>query len=355
MSTNPFPSVGETFEERYILDEVIGEGGAARVYRARQEDLSRDVAIKMLKPVHRTAQKAEEMTKRFKREAKLVSQLRDPHSITVYDYGQAESGLLYMVTEYIEGRSMHDFLRFYETVEPHDAARMIQQILFSLQEAHELGVLHRDIKPANIMVFDLVGRPNQVKVLDFGIAKAFNDSDASSDSMQVSLTAKGRVIGSPGYMSPEQIYGEELDPRSDIYSVGLVAYEMVCGERAIKSTDDLKAAHEQISSTPILLPDDAGVEPKLKAVIERMTLKDKEKRYATITEVLEDLAPCVIAQSGAAQPALENSEAELEFLDEDSEAESVPSKDGSRPNLTPVLIGAIVIAAIIMVLFFLSK
>lgn len=338
-----FPAIDSVFEERYRLIDVLGEGGAARVYLATQEDLGRKVAIKVLRPKHRSSAKAEEMVKRFVREAKLVSQLRDPHTITVYDFGTTDEGLVYMVTEFIKGQNLLEFIHANGPIRPSVVARMTTQLLFSLLEAHQHGMLHRDIKPANVMVHDLPGRPNQIKLLDFGIAKAFEEVD-DGQAMNVSLTAQGRVIGSPGYMSPEQIYGQELGPESDIYSVGLVAYEMLTGTRAIKSTDDLTAAHEQISATPIVLPDDLELPPKLRQVVEKMVLKDVKARYPSVLEVITELEPLSAPQSAAHQAIGE--------LDEESEVllleEVGPERRKSLTALVLVALVALILIAIVV-------
>ena len=292
--------MGDTFQERYLLEQVIGQGGYARVYRARQTDLGRDVAIKVLRTQHRSAEKSEEAARRFEREAKVISQLRDPHTITVYDYGRTESGGLYMVTELVDGVNLLDFVNGEGRIDPRRAAKMILGVLYSLQEAHERGMLHRDIKPANVMVYGLSGRPDQVKLLDFGIAKAFDEDDDTSESMNAALTAKGRVVGSPGYMSPEQIRGHDLTPASDIYSVGLVFWEMLAARRAI-DTDDLRAAFEQISETPLHLPEDVDVPDELRAIVERMVDKNVESRYSTAIDVIDELSVWV-DETGGSRP-----------------------------------------------------
>ena len=310
-----FPRLGETFQERYRLDQVIGQGGYARVYRAHQLDLGRDVAIKVLRPAARNGSKAEEAARRFEREAKLVSQLRDPHTITVFDYGRTENGGLYMVTEFVHGTNLLDFLGTGGALAPGRAAAMTLGVLYSLQEAHERGILHRDIKPANVMVYELRGRPDQVKLLDFGIAKAFEDgSEGGADSMAVALTGQGRVVGSPGYMSPEQIRGESLTPSSDLYSLGLVFYEMLTGSRAIMA-DDLRAAFRQIDEFPILLPQDLDIPEELREVVHKMIRKKVDERYQTTDEVIDAISPfatparapepaptAVVAAQGGAEP-----------------------------------------------------
>lgn len=291
-TSSSFPHVGSIFQDRYRLDQVIGQGGYARVYRAKQTDLGRDVAIKILRTQYRNAQKAEEAARRFEREAKLVSQLRDPHTLTVYDYGRTDNGTLYIVAEYVDGENLLDFVNREGALEPARAATMILGVLYSLQEAHQRGILHRDIKPANVMVYELPGRPDQVKLLDFGIAKAFEDDSEGADSMAVALTGQGRVVGSPGYMSPEQIRGAALTPASDIYSTGLVFYEMLCAQRAIDE-DDLRAAFRQIDEHPIVLPEVFYVPEAYADIVHRMIDKRTEVRFSTVDEVIEALSALV--------------------------------------------------------------
>lgn len=288
-----FPDVGEVFQQRYRLDEVIGRGGYAQVYRARQLDLDRDVAVKILKPMHRDAAKAEEAQKRFEREAKLVSQLGDPQTLTVFDYGTDEAGRHYMISELVRGRNLNRALREDGAFDGPRAARVLARVLYSLEEAHARGVLHRDIKPANVMVYDLRGRPDQVKLLDFGIAKAFSDDWDGSDSMQVALTGRGKVMGSPGYMAPEQLEGNPLDERTDIYSLGLVAYEMVTGKRAIQEIDDLRAAFAQMQGEAIRIPDDVPVSGEFRRIVHRMVEKTPADRYENVPAILEELEPLV--------------------------------------------------------------
>lgn len=332
--SSSFPHIGDTFQDRYVLEEVVGQGGYARVYRARQTDLGRDVAIKILRSQYRNAQKAEEAALRFEREAKLVSQLNDPHTITVFDYGRTESGGLYMITEYIKGTNLLDYVNERGAVPPHVASTMILGVLFSLQEAHERGILHRDIKPANVMIFDLRGRPNQVKLLDFGIAKAFEDDSVGSNSMAVALTGQGRVVGSPGYMSPEQIRGEQLTPASDIYSVGLIFYEALAAQRAIQA-NDLQAAFRQIDEKPILLPDELELPDGLREVVHKMIEKNPLERFSKVDDVIKALAPFGVSDPTGQQ--------------EIREAPNEPSSGEPNDQATRYLllaIAALVVAAI---------
>lgn len=342
-SPTSFPRIGDIFQERYRLDQVIGQGGYARVYRAHQVDLGRDVAIKVLRTQHRTAEKSEEAARRFEREAKLVSQLRDPHTITVFDSGRTETGGLYMVTEFVDGTNLLDFVNASGPLPYERASSMVLQILYSLQEAHQRGILHRDIKPANVMVYDLPGRPNQVKLLDFGIAKAFEegtDGSDSMDSMGVALTAQGRVVGSPGYMAPEQIRGESLGPHSDLYSLGLVLFEMLTAERAIPS-EDLRAAFRQIDEVPFRLPDALDIPDDFRAIVHRMIDKDPQARYQTAEEVIEALSSYGAAPRATAErrPAHESSNAAATVA-------SIPAENDAARRYMLLAVAALIVAAI---------
>src|SRR5690606_38246189 len=147
----------------------------------------------------------ERVSFRFQQEARLVSRLRSPFTITMYDYGRTPSGLLYMVLEYVSGQSIAELLAGGAPVAPQRVVKILNQILISLHEAHALGMLHRDLKPANIMVYEHLGQADQVKLLDFGIAKVIGDSHQQRN---IDLTSDGNIIGTPRYMSPEQIRGD---------------------------------------------------------------------------------------------------------------------------------------------------
>src|SRR5690554_2106034 len=157
-----FPKAGGVFQNRYRINSVIGRGGFAQIYLAEQMDLGRQVALKVLSPGLRGDDKhAQEVAERFRREAKLVASLRDPHTIIMYDYGRTEDSLLYMVFEYIDGLTLSGLVRKEGRISAERASKILRQCLSSLQEAHAMGVLHRDIKPANIMVYEHIGRTDQ--------------------------------------------------------------------------------------------------------------------------------------------------------------------------------------------------
>ena len=294
-----FPRIGELFVGRYRIDSVVGAGGFSQVYRAKQIDLGRDVAIKVLKPVRDDSKsesereaKFEQVARRFEREARLISRLKDRNTVIMYDHGRTHDGLLFMVLEYVDGRTVSDLIAETGPLAPDRVVKILEQALTSLHEAHSLGVLHRDIKPGNIMVYEHVGRADQVKVLDFGIAKAVDRSDTGERGHTTSsdVTADGVLVGTPRYMSPEQIRGKTLGPGSDIYSLGLVTFEMLNGTKAVDADSSLRIIARHLDTDPILVPDDLPIPLTLRAIVNRMLLKDPAARYASCDEVLHDLA-----------------------------------------------------------------
>lgn len=291
-----FPRIGELFVERYQIEEVVGAGGFSQVYRAAQVDLGRSVAIKVLKSIvdptksaDERAQKFEQVSRRFEREAKLISRLKDRNTVMMYDYGTTEDGLLFMVLEYVDGITVSELLHRDGSLEPERVVKILRQALTSLHEAHTLGVLHRDVKPGNIMVYDHVGRSDQVKVLDFGIAKTVDGADGTNEMTSGDVTADDVLVGTPRYMSPEQIRGKNLAASSDIYSLGLVAYEMLNGTKAVDADSSLRIIARHLDTDPIHLPPDMSVPSRLRGIINKMLVKDPDDRHASCEEVIREL------------------------------------------------------------------
>ncbi|MBA2661454.1 MAG: serine/threonine protein kinase [Bradymonadaceae bacterium] len=284
-----FPKPGEIFEGRYRIVAPIGSGGFAQVYHAVQVDLERNVALKVLTPGlaqnSGTAEYSETLVQRFHQEARMVSKLHDPHTITMYDYGRTDKGLLYMVFEFVNGVSLAQLIRRDGPIAADRVIKVLKQTLLSLQEAHVMGVLHRDIKPANIMIYDHVGRPDQVKLLDFGIAKLLTDAQGPIQD----LTAEGAMVGTPRYMSPEQILGKTLTPASDLYSLGLVAFEMIVGKKANDNNSTMTIIGRQLDPLPFVLPPQLLIAPGLRRIIERMLKKDIDQRPRSADEALAAL------------------------------------------------------------------
>ncbi len=280
---NPLlPVRGDLFEEQYRIRDRIGRGGYAVVYRAVDEEMRRDVAIKILIPPGVGDPYDERVVARFLREGRLISELHDSHTITLHDYGKANGGLLYMVFEFIDGTPLDQLINSDAPLPPTRVARILLQVLDSLTEAHQVGVLHRDIKPSNIMVYDYLGDTDLVKVLDFGIAKPVGEREVSAE-----LTREGVIIGTPRYMSPEHVVSEDLTPACDIFSLGLVALEMLSGQKALVGEDDSAVLRSLLSSDPVPIPDNVLIPTPMRLIIERMVEKNLDERFSSTTAVIE--------------------------------------------------------------------
>ncbi len=226
--------VGQTIAGRFEITRLMGFGGMGAVYEAIQNNMNRRIALKFI-PSHNPVTAA-----RFEREALTVSQLRHPNTVTVFDYGQTDDGFLFLTMELLNGHTLSDLIK-QGPLEPARAVHIATQICRSLSEAHRHGIVHRDIKPDNIFLIEVDGDRDFVKVLDFGIAKVISGED------DVQLTGDGRIIGTPRYMSPEQIMSSAIDPRSDIYSLGCIIFEMLCGAPPFQqsTTTALMISHTQ--------------------------------------------------------------------------------------------------------------
>ena len=274
------PQVGDLFEGKYEIRGILGRGGSAAVLRAFDTLVQREVALKILAPLEGAV--AGNVEARFVSEAKLISQLQDPHTIRMYEFGRAANGRLFMAFQYVAGVDLAATLARQRSFEPATAVHVARQIASALAEAHAIGVLHRDVKPHNILIHEYMGDAYAAKLLDFGIARAIDHS--------VQLTRTGAMVGSPRYMSPEQVFTEELTAATDVYSLGLVLAEMVYGRTV---TGDHKASLERIAAgTPVELPMGV-VAPQLRAVIQRMTQMEPDMRYpdgGAVLQALEQLA-----------------------------------------------------------------
>ena len=275
-TTTNYLDIGAEFEGKYRIVRELGRGGFGTVYLAYQEKMDRHVAIKVLKSgigeVHATAKD------RFLREVKIISKLRHPNTVTIHDFGETSRGVLYMVLEFVEGETVKQQLKR-DGAQPYARAlRIARQIAKSLAEAHRHGVIHRDLKPANIMVTKLHGEPDFVKVLDFGVARLLRTDD--KDLTSVGLPDGEReLIGTPRYMSPEQVRGESLGPASDVYSVGLILYEMLIGEPAVQGDTTMALITQQISPEELKLEGLPALPPPLANLIRKATAKKMGRRF----------------------------------------------------------------------------
>ena len=260
--------IGKTIRH-YTLTEKLGEGGMGVVYKARDSHLDRDVAIKVL-PAEAVADP--DRKRRFVQEAKSASAINHPNIIHVYDIDQVD-GVDFIAMELVDGRTLADAVRR-RAIPVGEALKYAVQIADALAAAHAEGIVHRDLKPANIMVT----QKGLVKVLDFGLAKLTEpaqDRECATTRMELSATEQGALVGTVGYMSPEQAEGKKLDARSDIFSFGSVLYEMVTGRRAFQVESRLATLSAIVHQEPAPIQD---VPPELEKVIARCLRKDPERR-----------------------------------------------------------------------------
>src|ERR1041385_3248514 len=218
------PFVGRTLDEKYIVEERLGAGGMGAVYRARHLSMERPVAIKFL---HQRLVEDEAARIRFQTEARAAVKLRHTNAVSVTDFGQTAEGSFYIVMELLEGRTLREILAKEAPLETARSVSLMLQASAAVAAAHDAGVIHRDLKPANIFVTQSADAPSIVKVLDFGIAKLAAETLDEDDPH--TLTQIGAMIGTPRYMSPEQCSGLELTPAADVYSLGVILYEMLTG------------------------------------------------------------------------------------------------------------------------------
>ena len=287
--------VGFTLNSRYVIKAKVGQGGFGTVYRGEQVATHREVALKILHP---SMAKDPQVVQRFRREAQAACALRNTHTVTTYDFDQTPERILYLAMEFLKGRSLQDAIQKDGPMPPARAAHILEQICQSLSEAHTQGIVHRDIKPENISLENQPGEPDYVKVLDFGIAKIV----AGDTAKEPALTAAGQTLGTLEYMSPEQLQGLQLDGRSDIYALGMMAYEMLTGRLPWDDTSPggLIAGHINMKPRPpsVLRPD-LRIPPEIDRVILRMVEKDRNKRHANVDELRGELLPlCGMAASG---------------------------------------------------------
>ncbi|MDR3612115.1 MAG: serine/threonine-protein kinase [Candidatus Obscuribacterales bacterium] len=264
--------IGTKVADKYEVISEIGRGGMSIVYKARHELMDRTVAIKMLQAGLVNDQTS---IKRFQQEAQAASCLTHPNVITVYDYGLVPSGQPYLVMDYLSGESLSDIVLRDGFVAPLRAITIFVQACDALEHAHQKGVLHRDLKCGNIMLTEIEGQKDVVKVVDFGIAKLM----PSSGKQQQNLTQTGEVFGSPIYMSPEQCMGEQLDARSDIYSMGCMLYETLTGQPPLMGDTIIDTMQMHVTTQP---PPFVKMRPGLNIpqALEDVCMKALEKKPA---------------------------------------------------------------------------
>ena len=280
----PDPLIGRVINDRYRVLATIARGGMGKVYRAEQQPLGRAVALKVLSPNY-TGDNDPEFHKRFFLEASTASKLSHPNTVTIFDYGKTEDEIYYIAMELLEGRTLHRALREEGPFTAERTMHIGRQICRSLREAHNLGVVHRDLKPANVYLLDHGDEADVVKVLDFGLVKNLLDKGEE-------LTQAGLFMGSPKYMSPEQIRGDECDGRVDIYALGVIMYEMLTGKVPFDRQNSVNILmahiHEEVPPTSAVNPQ-VRVPPALENLVRKCMAKSADARYPSMEALLSAL------------------------------------------------------------------
>lgn len=274
----------------YRLEKLLGRGGMGEVWLARHSFLRRDAAVKLiLAELLERASHSErrQIQQRFESEAQAIASLRSPHTVAIYDYGLAENGYLYYAMEYLHGLDAQTLIDRYG---PQPAARVVsflRQACESLEEAHAAGLIHRDIKPGNIFICQLGKRTDFVKVVDFGLVKELAGATQT-------LTAEGAIGGTPAFMAPEQVRGEEADARTDIYAFGCLAYFLVTGTTVFKKPNSMAmaVAHLNERPTPPSRRSELPIPQSLEQVIMACLEKKRENRPQSVTELRAMLHGC---------------------------------------------------------------
>ncbi|HEX4351738.1 MAG TPA: serine/threonine-protein kinase, partial [Polyangiales bacterium] len=293
------PFVGRTIAGRYRIEELLGSGGMGTVYRARHQIIGRDVALKFLEP---SLVKNERQRKRFLGEARAANQINHEHIIDITDFGETEDGLVYLVMEYLEGRTLSDEIEL-GPIAPRRALRIAVQVALGLARAHELGVVHRDIKPANIYLVRRKADADFVKILDFGVARIEQD---------MRITTQGSIVGTPEYIAPEQIHHSSAQPSADLYSLGCVLYEMLTARLPFEG----KTTVLLVKHLNDVAPAPSSIEPtlprELDPLLARLLAKNPAERFRDAYHMVEALQ---------------------QLIDQLPSASKTRAADGSSPDL----------------------
>ena len=278
--------VGREIAGRYRVTSKLGEGGMGAVYRGEQISLKRAVAIKVLRP-ELSANAG--LVRRFNAEAELAAKLSHPNTVNIYDFGQDGTGALFIAMEFLEGRSLRQVVTTEGPLPPARALAIGRQIAASLADAHAHGIVHRDLKPDNVMLTERGRERDIVRVLDFGIAKLRDDNRATVNQM----TQAGDLVGTPQYMAPEQIRGDAVDGRTDVYALGAMLYEMVTGRLPFEGPTVMAVLSKhlmEVPPAPTVRRPDLALPPALDALVMSALAKEPNERPASMEQLAEHMA-----------------------------------------------------------------
>jgi eukaryotic-like serine/threonine-protein kinase len=323
---SPKSLVGQTIAGRYRLLRQVGEGGMGKVYEAEQSlgSSQRAVAVKMLRPEwsHDPSVKA-----RFHREAETVARLEHFNTVRIYDFGETEDGTLFIVMEYLHGRSLQSVLDEHGAMPPERVQHIVNQAAASLDEAHRLGIVHRDLKPDNILLIEnYASQRDVVKLVDFGIAKG----QASIGTSTTKLTELGAFVGTPAYMSPEQFIGGGTSPQSDIYSLGVTTYQMLAGRLPFDAETAVQWAQAHMSAQPRPLEAEHGageIPDVMRRAVTRALSKDTGHRQPTALQFAKELAGASVSDA----PSRDESSRSVQRFPDAPSIEAAPRSSEPAP------------------------
>ena len=279
------PFLGQTINERYLITGLIGSGGMGNVYLAEHVILKKKVAVKIL---HFELSKNKDTLERFRREAIAASNIGQTNIVDVTDFGYTEQGNAYFVMEYVEGESLADIIKKRAPLPLHHVVAITAQVALALYSAHGKGIVHRDMKPENILITAKDEISPFVKIVDFGISKIIGTGVTTRK--ERTLTKAGAIFGTPEYMSPEQAGGQQVDPRTDIYSLGVMMYEMLTGVLPFTDQNYMKVLHKHQYEIPDLPSSkEPSVPPEMDAIVMRCLEKSAANRYQTMLDLVGDL------------------------------------------------------------------
>ncbi len=298
------PYVGTTLNNRFVVESKLGEGGFGAVYKGVQLHSNRVVALKLLHP---EMTRDKNVVQRFRLEGQVLCSLKDAHTVTTYDFDQTEDGTLYIAMELLEGRSLHDVFAKEAPVPWRRMLKILSEMCSSLGEAHAMGIVHRDLKPENVHLERRSGNDEFVKILDFGIAKMLR-GDGLGGTNGPQLTATGQTLGTLEYMSPEQLMGKDLDGRSDIYGLGVLAYELMTGRlpfpNAVGPAMLISAQLKKVPPSPSTAYPGGDFPRDVDALILKMLQKMRDDRFVDVAAVRQECLRILASEPAADAAAL---------------------------------------------------
>jgi tRNA A-37 threonylcarbamoyl transferase component Bud32 len=332
---------GQVIASQFRIERLLGEGGMGAVYLAKQLEMNRHVVVKVAHPACVGQPMFEE---RFKREAQVVAQLNHPNIVQVHAFGRTEKGQLFLAMEFVPGQTLTRLLAAEGRLTEARALRIMDQVCDALVEAHSLGLVHRDLKPENIMLTGRHGTSDYVKVLDFGIAKIMGDTGQR-------LTKTGAIFGTPQYMSPEQARGVAVDHRTDIYSLGIILYELLAGIlpfSAATTVEYLLCQINELPQSPTRKIADLDILPRTEAVVMRCLAKAPEDRFQSVAELQRELRLCLRDRPAAGPLPTPEPQTPAVAPTGPVRRPKPPKTPKPRPTPTRIALGALAAAVVLL-------